>query len=158
MLKKEGSKVITVTNNKRASFDFELLERFEAGLALMGTEIKSIRDHQVNLRRSYVQNRNGELWLMEAHIAPYEHGNRENHEPTRPRKLLLHRREINKIIDEVAQKSLTVVPTKMYLKNGRAKVEIALARGKRKSDKRADLAKKDANRQVERALREKYRY
>jgi SsrA-binding protein len=158
MLKKEGSKVITVTNNKRASFDFELLERFEAGLALMGTEIKSIRGHQVNLRRSYVQNRNGELWLMEAHIAPYEHGNRENHEPTRPRKLLLHRREINKIIDEVAQKSLTVVPTKMYLKNGRAKVEIALARGKRKSDKRADLAKKDANRQVERALREKYRY
>jgi len=158
MSKKEGAKVITVTKNKRASFDFELLERFEAGLALMGTEIKSIRDHQVNLRRSYVQNRNGELWLIEAHIAPYEHGNRENHEPTRPRKLLLHRREINKIIDEVAQKSLTVVPTKLYLKNGRAKVEVALARGKRQSDKRADLAKKDANRQVERALREKYRY
>jgi len=124
----------------------------------MGTEIKSIRAHQVNLRRSYVQNRNGELWLMEAHISPYEHGNRENHEPTRPRKLLLHRREINKIIDEMAQKSLTVVPTKLYLKNGRAKVEIALARGKRKADKRTDLAKKDANRQVERALREKYRY
>jgi len=156
MPKQEGIKV--VTTNKRATFDFELLERFEAGLSLMGTEIKSIRAHQVNLRRSYVQNRNGELWLMEAHISPYEHGNRENHEPTRPRKLLLHRREINKIIDEMAQKSLTVVPTKLYLKNGRAKVEIALARGKRKADKRTDLAKKDANRQVERALREKYRY
>lgn len=152
----EGIKV--VTTNKRATFDFELLERFEAGLSLMGTEVKSIRAHQVNLRRSYVQNRNGELWLMEAHISPYEHGNRENHEPTRPRKLLLHRREINKIIDEMAQKSLTVVPTKLYLKNGRAKVEIALARGKRKADKRTDLARKDANRQVERALREKYRY
>jgi SsrA-binding protein len=156
MPKQEGIKV--VTTNKRATFDFELLERFEAGLSLMGTEVKSIRAHQVNLRRSYVQNRNGELWLMEAHISPYEHGNRENHEPTRPRKLLLHRREINKIIDEMAQKSLTVVPTKLYLKNGRAKVEIALARGKRKADKRTDLAKKDANRQVERALREKYRY
>ena len=156
MPKQEGIKV--VTNNKRATFDYELLERFEAGLALTGTEIKSIRAHQANLRRSFVQNRNGELWLLESHISPYEHGNRENHEPTRPRKLLLHRREINKIIDEMAQKSLTVVPTKLYLKNGRAKVEIALARGKRKSDKRADLAKKDANRQVERALREKYRY
>jgi SsrA-binding protein len=156
MPKQEGIKV--VTTNKRATFDFELLERFEAGLSLMGTEVKSIRAHQVNLRRSYVQNRNGELWLMEAHISPYEHGNRENHEPTRPRKLLLHRREINKIIDEMAQKSLTVVPTKLYLKNGRAKVEIALARGKRKADKRTDLARKDANRQVERALREKYRY
>jgi len=156
MPKQEGIKV--VTTNKRATFDFELLERFEAGLSLMGTEIKSIRAHQVNLRHSYVQNRNGELWLMEAHISPYEHGNRENHEPTRPRKLLLHRREINKIIDEMAQKSLTVVPTKLYLKNGRAKVEIALARGKRKADKRTDLARKDANRQVERALREKYRY
>ncbi|MCB8945759.1 MAG: SsrA-binding protein SmpB [Ardenticatenaceae bacterium] len=156
MSKQEGIKVIS--NNKRATFDYELLERFEAGLALQGTEIKSIRDHQVSLQRSYVQNRNGELWLVEANISPYVHGNRENHEATRPRKLLLHRREINKIIDQVAQKSLTIVPTKLYLKNGRAKVEIALARGKRKADKRADLAKKDSDRQVERALREKYRY
>jgi SsrA-binding protein len=156
MPKQEGIKVIS--NNKRATFDYELLERFEAGVALMGTEIKSIRNHQANLQRSYVQNRNGELWLVESHISPYEHGNRENHEPTRPRKLLLHRREISKIIDQVAQKSLTIVPTRLYLKNGRAKVEIALARGKRQADKRADLAKKDADRQVERALREKYRY
>ncbi len=156
MPKQEGIKVIS--KNKRATFDYHLLERFEAGLALTGTEIKSIRAHQANLQRSYVQNRQGELWLIESHIAPYAYGNRENHEPTRPRKLLLHRREINKIIDQVAQKSLTIVPTMLYLKNGRAKVEIALARGKRKSDKRADLARKDANRQVERALREKYRY
>ena len=156
MPKQEGIKVIS--KNKRATFDYHLLERFEAGLALTGTEIKSIRAHQANLQRSYVQNREGELWLLESHIAPYAYGNLENHEPTRPRKLLLHRREINKIIDQVVQKSLTIVPTMLYLKNGRAKVEIALARGKRKSDKRADLARKDANRQVERALREKYRY
>ena len=156
MPNQEGIKV--VTKNKRAKFDFELMDKFEAGMALQGTEIKSIRANQVNLRRSYVQNRGGELWLIDAHISPYEHGNRDNHEPTRPRKLLLHRREINKIIDEMAQKSLTVVPTRMYLKNGRAKVEIALARGKRKADKRSDLAKKDADRQVERALREKYKY
>jgi SsrA-binding protein len=156
MPNQEGIKV--VSKNKRAAFDFELLDKFEAGMSLQGTEIKSIRANQVNLRRSYVQNRNGELWLIDAHISPYEHGNRDNHEPTRPRKLLLHRREINKILDEMAQKSLTVVPTRMYLKNGRAKVEIALARGKRKADKRSDLAKKDADRQVERALREKYKY
>ena len=153
--KAEGIKV--VSKNKRAGFDFHLLDKFEAGLVLQGTEIKSVRGNQVNLRRSYVQNRQGELWLIEAHISPYEHGNRENHEPTRPRKLLLHRREINKIIDEMMQKQLTVVPTRMYLKNGRAKVEIALAKGKRKADKRSDLAKKDSNRQIERALREKYR-
>ncbi len=153
--KPEGVKV--VTKNKRANFDFHLLDRFEAGIVLTGTEIKSIRGNQVNLRRSYVQNRQGELWLVDCHISPYEHGNRENHEPTRPRKLLLNRREINKILDEMAQKKLTVVPTRLYLKNGRAKVEIATARGKRKADKRADLAKKDSNRQVERALREKYR-
>jgi SsrA-binding protein len=156
MPNQEGIKI--VSKNKLATFDFELLDKFEAGMSLQGTEIKSIRANQVNLRRSYVQNRNGELWLIDAHISPYEHGNRDNHEPTRPRKLLLHRREINKILDEMAQKSLTVVPTRMYLKNGRAKVEIALARGKRKADKRSDLAKKDADRQVERALREKYKY
>lgn len=146
-----------VSNNRRATFDFHLLERFEAGLVLTGTEIKSVRAGQVSLRRSYVQARGPELWLIEAHIAQYKHGNRENHEPTRARKLLLHRREINKIIDELNQKKLTVVPTKMYLKDGKAKVEIALARGKQKFDKRADLAKRDDERRVERALREKYR-
>ena len=155
MQKKSGIKI--VSNNKRATFDFHLLDRFEAGLVLTGTEIKSVRAGRVNLRRSFVQPRGDELWLVEAHIAQYEHGNRENHEPTRPRKLLLHRREINKIIDEISQKKLTVVPTKMYVSDGRAKVEIALARGKQKQDKRADLAKKDDQRRMERALREKYR-
>ena len=155
MQTKTGIKI--VSNNKRATFDFHLLDRFEAGLVLTGTEIKSVRDNRVSLRRSYVQARGDELWLVEAHIAPYEHGNRENHDPTRPRKLLLHRREINKIIDEINQKKLTAVPTKMYLKGGRAKIEVALARGKQKHDKRADLAKKDDQRRMERALREKYR-
>jgi SsrA-binding protein len=150
-----GIKVIT--NNRRATFDYELLERFEAGLVLTGTEIKSVRAHHVSLQQSYVQARDGELWLVEANISPYTHGNRENHEAMRPRKLLLHRREINRILDKLAQRGLTLVPTRLYLKNGRAKVEIALARGKRKYDKRQDIAQRDANRQVERALREKYR-
>ena len=150
-------RVKVIYNNKRANFDFELLEKFEAGLALTGTEIKSVRANQVSLQRSYVQARGEELWLIEANISPYVHGNRENHDPTRPRKLLLHRREINRILDNLAQKGLTVVPTRLYLKGGRAKVEIALARGKRKFDKREDIARRDADRQVERALREKYR-
>ncbi len=150
-----GIKVIS--KNRRAAFDFQLLDRFEAGLVLTGTEIKSIRAHQVSLQRSYVQAREGELWLIDANIAPYIHGNRENHESTRPRKLLLHRREINKVLEALAQKGLTVVPTKLYLKRGKAKVEIALARGKAQRDKRSDIAKRDAQRQVERALREKYR-
>lgn len=146
-----------ISKNRRASFDFQLLDRFEAGLVLTGTEIKSIRAHQVSLQRSYVQAREGELWLIDANIAPYIHGNRENHESTRPRKLLLHRREINKVLDALAQKGLTVVPTKLYLKSGIAKIEIALARGKAQRDKRSDIAKRDSQRQVERALREKYR-
>ncbi|MCA9867780.1 MAG: SsrA-binding protein SmpB [Anaerolineales bacterium] len=150
-------KIKVVYNNKRATFDYEILERFEAGLALTGTEIKSIRENQVSLQQSYVQARGDELWLLEANIAQYVHGNRENHEPKRPRKLLLHRREINRILANLAQKGLTVVPTRLYLKGGRAKVEIALARGKRKFDKREDIARRDADRQVERALREKFR-
>ena len=150
-----GIKIIA--KNKRATFDYILIDTFEAGLVLTGTEIKSVRANQVSLQRSYVQQRNGELWLVEAHIAPYVHGNIQNHDPVRPRKLLLHSREIGKIIEQVQQKSLTIVPTKLYLKNGRAKVEIALAQGKKKHDKRQDIAKKDDQRRVERALREKYR-
>jgi SsrA-binding protein len=145
-----------VASNRRARFDFFLLERYEAGLVLTGTEIKSVRANRVSLRRGYVQQRDGELWLLEVHIAPYEHGSSANHEPNRPRKLLLHKREIRKIIDSLAQKGLTVVPTELYLKKGRAKVEIALARGKRLHDKRQSLAKRDSERQVERALRRKF--
>ncbi len=148
-------KIKVIAKNKRATFDFHLLDRYEAGMVLTGTEIKSIRANRVSLRRSFVQHRNGELWLMEAHIAQYVHGNRENHEPTRPRKLLLHRREINNIISQMMEKSLTMVPTMLYMANGRAKIEIALARGKKKHDKRQDLARKDDNRRMKRALKER---
>lgn len=155
MSNSEGIKVMS--HNRRARHDYELLDSFEAGLVLQGTEIKSIRAHQVSLQRSYVQNREGELWLIDANIAQYAYGNRENHDPTRPRKLLLHRREINRLVDTLQQKGLTLIPVKLYLKGGRAKVEIALARGKHKYDKRQDVAKRDAQRHVDRALREKYR-
>ncbi len=154
---KDNPNFKTVANNKRARFEYEILETFEAGLVLTGTEIKSVRANQVNLRQSFVQAKEGELWLVDAHISEYKHGNRENHEPTRPRKLLLHRREINRIIDRLNQKGLTVVPTRMYIKSGLAKIEIALGRGKKLHDKRSDIAKRDANRQMERALRQKYR-
>ena len=158
MTQKTGQGIKIVAKNRRASHDYHLLDRFEAGLVLTGTEIKSVRANRVSLQRAYVQVRDGELWLMEANIAEYVHGNRENHEPTRPRKLLLHRREINKIIEELTTKGVTMVPTMMYLKGGRAKIEVALARGKKLYDKRADLAERDSKRQVERALRETYRY
>ncbi len=151
---KDEIKVISV--NRRAGHDYLLLERFEAGLALTGTEIKSIRAHRVSLQRAYVQPRDGELWLMEAHIAEYEQGNRQNHEPTRPRKLLLHRREINKIMEALASKGVTMVPTRLFLKAGRAKVEVALARGKKLYDKRASMREEESKRQIERALKEKY--
>ena len=152
--KKESVEIIS--RNRRASHDYHLLDRFEAGLALTGTEIKSVRAHKVSLQRAFVQARRDELYLMEANIAPYEHGNRENHEPTRPRKLLLHRREIDKISSALQTKGVTMVPTKMYIKDGWAKVEVALARGKKLYDKRRDIAERDAERRVERALREKY--
>jgi SsrA-binding protein len=154
---KQPGGIKVVAKNRRARHDYELLELFEAGLVLTGSEIKSIRGNKVSLQRSYVQNKNGHLWLMEVHIAPYEHASYAQHDPTRPRKLMLHKREIAHIIESLTLKGLTMVPTKMYLKNGWAKVEIALARGKKQYDKRADLAKRDSNRQVERALREKYR-
>lgn len=155
---KKKSGIEIVARNRRASHDYHLLDKFEAGLVLTGTEIKSVRDHKVSLQRAFVQPRVDDLYLMEATIAPYEHGNRENHEPTRPRKLLLHRREINKILDALQTKGMTMVPTKMYLRDGWAKVEVALAKGKKLYDKRSDIRERDAERQVERALREKYRF
>lgn len=156
-MNKKDLGIKVVATNKRARFDYELLDLYEAGLVLTGTEVKSVRASRANLQRSYVQQRDGELWLVEAHISPYEHGHRDNHEPTRPRKLLLHRRQINQIVEALTQKGLTVVPTRLYLKDGLVKLEVALARGKAKYDKRASLAKRDAERQVERALRQKYR-
>jgi SsrA-binding protein len=154
-MRQQGVKVIT--KNRRARHDYVLLERFEAGLVLTGTEIKSVRAHQVNLQQSFVQARDGELWLVDAHIAPYEHAGHTNHEPDRPRKLLLKNREIDKIIVALTTKGLTMVPTRLYLRDGWAKVEVALARGKKRYDKRLDLAKRDAQRQMERELRRKNR-
>lgn len=146
-----------VTKNRRASRDYVFFDRFEAGMVLTGTEIKSVRAGNVSIQRSFVQTRAGELYLFDAHIAPYDRAGYEKHDPLRPRKLLLHRREINKIIDALATKGLTMIPTKLFLKDGWAKVEVVLARGKKKYDKRAALAKRDSDRQVERALREKYK-
>ena len=130
---------------------------FVAGLVLTGPELKSVRANKVSLSHSFVQAKDGELWLFEANIAPYDRAGYEKQDPTRPRKLLLHKREIAKIMEALATKGLTMVPTKMYLRDGWAKVEIALARGKKQYDKRQALAKRDAKRQVERALKEKYR-
>jgi SsrA-binding protein len=154
-MKQSGTK--TVATNRRARRDYTFFDRYEAGLVLTGTEIKSIRSGNVDIQRSFVQIRNGELYLIDTHIAPYEQGGHESHEPTRPRKLLLHRREIIKIIDALSLKGLTMVPTRLFLRDGWAKVEVALARGKKKYDKRAEMAKRDSDRQIERALREKFK-
>jgi SsrA-binding protein len=146
-----------VATNRKASRDYFLEDRLEAGLVLRGSEIKSVRAGQVSLREAYVRIDGQEAWLMNAHIAPYNPASRMNHEPKRPRKLLLHRREILKLYDQVRTKGRTIIPTKMYLKNGRAKLEIALATGKRKYDKRREIAKREAAREVDRALRRKGR-
>lgn len=143
----------TITVNRKAYHDYHIEDSVEAGLVLTGTEIKSIRAGRVNLREAYARPEKGELWLMNAHIAQFPGGNRFNHEPTRPRKMLLHRRQINDLSGEVARKGLTLVPLKLYLKGGMAKVELGVARGKKAYDKRDTIAKRDAQRQIERAVR-----
>ncbi len=143
-----------VATNRKAGFEYTLLERFEAGLALQGSEIKSIRAGQISIQESYVDIENGrQAFLVEAHIAPYEQANRFNHEPRRKRRLLLHKKEIRKLWDNVRMKGMTIVPTRVYLKNGRAKIEIALAKGKKAYDKRATIAKRDEARNAERETR-----
>jgi SsrA-binding protein len=149
--------VKVVATNRRATHDYHIEDRYEAGLVLQGTEIKSIRAGRVNLREGYVTARGGELWLVDVHIAAYQPAGRYGHEPKRPRKLLLHRREIDRLISRVEQRGYTIIPLRMYLKRGRAKVEIGLARGKRQYDKRAAIAKREAERQIERALRRRER-
>src|ERR687886_871368 len=143
-----GVKVVAV--NRRAHHDYFIDDRIEAGLVLTGTEIKSIREGRVNLREGYARIADGEAWLMGVHIAPYEQGNRYNHEPLRDRKLLLHRDEINTLVGRVRQRGYTLVPLQLYLKHGRAKVELGLARGKRQYDKRESIAKREAQRDIER--------
>ncbi len=152
-MSEKSTKVLAT--NRKASHDYFLEDRLEAGLVLKGTEIKSVRAGQVSLREAYVRIDGQEAWLMNAHIAPYNPASQMNHEPKRPRKLLLHRREILKLYDQVRTRGRTIIPTKMYLKNGRAKLEIALATGKRKYDKRREIAKREAAREVDRALRRK---
>jgi len=142
-----------ITDNRRARHDYELLERLEAGLVLTGTEVKSLRAGRATLGQAYADVRDGEVWLHGAEIAIYDQGNRANHEPTRSRKLLLHRREIDRLYGQVREKGLTLVPTRLYFKDGRVKIELALARGKDVRDKRRTLVERDAKRQIERALK-----
>jgi SsrA-binding protein len=142
----------TVAVNRKARHDYLITDTFEAGLVLTGTEIKSVRAGKVNLSGAYARVEKGEAWLMDAHIAPYEAGNRYNHEPKRARKLLLHRTEIDGLVGRAAAKGLTIVPLRLYINRGRAKVELALAKGKQLHDRRRDIAERDARRDMEREL------
>lgn len=150
-----GRKIIT--RNRRASHNYHLEDTYSAGIVLMGSEIKSIRNNKINLQDGFVQERDGELWLLNVHIAPYEQSSIFGHDdPMRPRKLLLTKREIAQIIDSINQKGYTVVPTQVYLERGLAKVEIALAKGKKLHDKRQTIAKRDAEREMRRAIKDQY--
>lgn len=153
MAVKGGEHVKVVAVNRRATHDYFIDDRVEAGLVLTGTEIKSIREGRVNLREGYARIVDGEAWLVNVHIAPYEQGNRYNHEPLRDRKLLLHRDEIDSLVGKARQKGYTLIPLQLYLKHGRAKVELGLARGKREYDKRESIARREAQREIERHLR-----
>jgi SsrA-binding protein len=146
-----------IATNRKAYHDYHIEETHEAGLVLTGSEIKSIRAGRVNLRDSYAQIRDGELWLIDTHIAPYQQASRQNHEPRRERKLLMQRRQIDRLEAKVQAKGYTIVPLRLYLKNNLAKVEIALVRGKRLYDKREAIAKREAQRQIDRAVKERHR-
>jgi len=143
----------TITVNRKAYHDYFIEDSIEAGIVLTGTEIKSIRAGRVNLREAHAKPGNGELWLLNCHIAQYKEGNRYNHEPTRPRKLLLHKNEIASLSADVARKGLTLVPLKMYLKNGRAKIELGLAKGKKLHDKRHSMLKRESERDIAQATK-----
>lgn len=144
-----------IANNKKAYHDYTIEETFEAGIVLQGTEIKSIRQGKINLKDSYIRIINGEATVWGMHISPYEQGNRFNHDPLRERKLLLHKKEIAKIFNETREIGYAIIPLKMYFKNGYAKLLIGIARGKKQYDKREDLKRKEAKREVERAFRER---
>ena len=146
----------TITTNRKAYHNYLVQDSLEAGIALTGTEIKSIRDGRVNLGDAYIRPEKGELWLLNAHIARYEASSYMNHEPMRPRKLLLHRKEINTLAGKVAEKGLTLVPLKLNLKNGIAKVDIALAKGKKLYDKRETLLRQETEREMERATKSRH--
>lgn len=152
MAKGEGR---VLAQNKRAGHDYFIEETFEAGIVLQGTEIKSIRKGSVNLKDSYAHVKGGEMFLLNMHISPYEQGNRFNHDPVRTRKLLMHRKQIDKLVGATKEQGYSLVPLKVYIKNGYAKVLIGLGKGKKNYDKREALKKKTAKREVERALRER---
>ncbi|MFC4803646.1 SsrA-binding protein SmpB [Filifactor villosus] len=147
------SNIKIVAKNRKARFNYEILETYEAGIELRGTEVKSIRASKVNLTEGFVSIDNAEAYLKQVHISPYEQGNIFNVDPVRVRKLLLHKREIKKLIGETTQKGYTLIPLSMYLKDGKVKVSVGLARGKNLHDKREDMAKRDAKRRIERALK-----
>jgi SsrA-binding protein len=151
MARAKGEKLIA--DNRRARHDYHLLDRVEAGVMLTGTEVKSLREGKTSLQRAYAEVSENEAWLVGMHIPEYLQGNRANHDPDRPRKLLLHRREIDRLYGQVREKGVTLVPTRMYFKDGRVKVEIALARGKELHDKRRDIADREARRQLEREIK-----
>jgi SsrA-binding protein len=146
-----------IADNRRARHDYNLLERVEAGIVLTGSEVKSLRQGHAILQRAYADARNGELWLVGLHIPPYEQASVEPHEPDRDRKLLLHRRQIDKLSSQTAEKGLTLVPTRLYFKDGKAKVELAVARGKEGRDKRRDIADRESKRRIERELKSRGR-
>ena len=146
-----------IAENRRARHDYNLLERVEAGLALTGSEVKSLRQGHAILQRAYADAHDGEIWLVGLHIPPYEQASIEPHDPDRARKLLLHRREIDRLASQVAEKGLTLVPTRLYFKDGRAKVELALAHGKEGRDKRRDIAERETKRRIERELKSRRR-
>ena len=149
--KETGEKLIA--SNRKAFHDYFILQKMEAGIALTGTEVKSLRDAKVNLKDSYVDVYRGEAWLVGAHISPYTHGNRENHEPERKRKLLLHRREIDKLQGQIVEKGLTIVPLRLYFKSGRVKAEIAVVRGKKLFDKRESEKRRELDREAAAAMK-----
>lgn len=146
----DSPSIKTVVSNRKARHEFEILDRVEAGIVLTGTEVKSVRAGQVSLQESYADPRNGELWLKGCTIQPYEHGNVNNHEPTRPRKLLLHRKELDKIVSRVEEKGLTLVPLSLYFKGSTLKIELGIARGKKLYDKREATKERDADRRMRR--------
>jgi SsrA-binding protein len=148
----EASGTKLIAQNRKARYNYHIEETIEAGLALVGTEVKACRDGKVSLTDAYATVSDGEAWLVQCHIGQYSHGNRANHDPLRARKLLLHRDEIEKLSVKVSQEGRTLIPLRLYFKHGLAKVEIAIARGKKRYDKRATIAKRDAERQMQREL------
>lgn len=153
--KKRNAAPGDVATNRQAGFRYHLLEKFEAGIVLQGSEVKSLREGGVQLKDAYAEVRDGEVWLRNMHISPYKPASRENHDPDRPRKLLFHRREIERLVGKTAERGLTLVPTRVYFSGPRAKVELALARGKEVHDKRRSIKERETRREIDRALSER---